>query len=503
MSERMVELERAKMGLPPLVQPKTTNITNNGTGIAGAQSGTPSAPAPAPAIPPHPPSATPTATTEATAPPNRTTTQNQTLAASSSAVQPIKTTGTIQNGVGSGLLVPPTASASTAEPSPNVAPLPQEQATSAATMDSEDARLQKFLHLLASRSQAADASSFPIMGSSSMEPTVGAPTVPIALSRRLLHRSGVGYLDECVPAIASAAADRFLATVLHQAMACRDRRLAGAELLKREGREYRRHRKRIKAEENDRLRRKRQKEDKRRHANINAISAATKNKSGDAAPGDSSKKSKSKKVKKNDASEGVNATSKTNDEHDLSDDSIDEEEEYYNSHRHGDDSDDELSTNSGLDEDENSDEDSDDENRDLLLLRDLVRPLEAWGMSLAGKAGLCAAPVFQSVETMKENDGDGDTDDDGDDVGEETSGAEFGGRDSIDSIGDDSDVRTKTARKPSPKSASSTKKGTSKTKKSKPTSSENNTSKSPVGGRSSGASSPVPPSTSSTVASKK
>ena len=85
---------------------------------------------------------------------------------------------------------------------------------------------------------------------------------------------------------------------------------------------------------------------------------------------------------------------------DVSDNSVDEEEEYYEGY-YGKDGDRNDSEEEGEDDDEDSDdEDSDDEEEDeeddesryTLLLRDLVRPLDAWNMSLAGKLGLGAVP---------------------------------------------------------------------------------------------------------------
>jgi hypothetical protein len=69
----------------------------------------------------------------------------------------------------------------------------------------------------------------------------GGSTVPTPLARRMLHRQGVGYLDETVAMLTAAAADGFLATVLQQGVACRDRRVAGRELSNEQSARRRKH----------------------------------------------------------------------------------------------------------------------------------------------------------------------------------------------------------------------------------------------------------------------
>jgi hypothetical protein len=78
-----------------------------------------------------------------------------------------------------------------------------------------------------------------------------------------LQKQGVGYLDDTVAAVVSASADRFLATVLHQAAACRDQRLKGAELAQEAARHRKRHMQHYEADSDDRQRRKEEKEKKR------------------------------------------------------------------------------------------------------------------------------------------------------------------------------------------------------------------------------------------------
>jgi len=65
-------------------------------------------------------------------------------------------------------------------------------------------------------------------------------TVPIALSRRILNQRGVEYISGShVDTVMSLAGDRFLASVLQQAIVCRGHRLEGEALLRKERTERR------------------------------------------------------------------------------------------------------------------------------------------------------------------------------------------------------------------------------------------------------------------------
>ena len=243
------------------------------------------------------------------------------------------------------------------------------QQVAAAALLSEDGQLKQFLQRLQTRDDSNPA-------------TTSGPTVPSALSRRLLQKQGVGYMDDTVAAITSAAADQFLATVLQQATACRDRRLKGAELMRDEARQRRKHKIAHMEDLNDRKRRKLAKDDIRTKANLAAVAAAKELSTGSktvaastvpatAGVDDDNKTKKSKKKKL----ETENGNKKKDDNDESSDDSLDDEEEYYENYYngegveiHGDDDEDELDT--------------------MLLLRDLERPLEAWDFNLTGKLGL-------------------------------------------------------------------------------------------------------------------
>jgi len=341
----MIELRRAKMGLPPMTQPTGSAIA------AGARPG-----------------------------------------------------GVAGSSTSGGLSVPAGSRLAGVGVSPS-----SQLASAAAMMASEDERMHRFLSLLSASSQETDdppdakppATSSIVgvtTGTSSASPAIRrGPTVPIALSRRILHRQGAGYLDENVAAVASAAADRFLATVLQQAAACRDRRLKGEELAKREKREIRRHRKRRRAEVLERRRKKTEEWKQRKDKNLAAVKEADVHAAAKAAAGSagSSSKSKSKKSKKTTSQgngpriDGVSNGDKVPAippmNHDPSDDSVDEEENYYEDYfGEGSDS---LDDGDASD-DSDDDEDDDEESRYALLLRDVQRPLSAWGVTLTGKIGL-------------------------------------------------------------------------------------------------------------------
>lgn len=237
------------------------------------------------------------------------------------------------------------------------------QQIAAATVLSEDDQMQRFIHRLQRRDD-----SHPIADSSS------GPTVPTALARRILQKQGVGYLDETVAAAISASADRFLATVLQQALACRDQRLKGAAMRREAARHRKRHMMHYEADADDRKRRKEGKEQAHERNLLRAIGAAESLKKGGGKNGDDQKK-KSKKKKAADIfpANGLKASAADLENDEASYDSIDEEEEYYQD-RVGD-------IKGKLKGDDYEDDDT-------LLLRDLVRPLQAWDFRFTGKEGL-------------------------------------------------------------------------------------------------------------------
>lgn len=231
------------------------------------------------------------------------------------------------------------------------------------------------------------------------------PTVPPSLTRRILNTQGVGYTDPLVSSVVSSAADRFLATVLSQALVCRDRRLKGEELTRKEKREIERVRKRRRAEHVKIEKKKRKlegeleemvkkgqkgplKQDKKGSSElINLLQTKT--------FGDVGKKDclddEEDHYDKLDKSDDVNT--------DGADDGNDDDPEGK-----------EDRGNQSYDEEE-SDEDEeydDDDDREILQMRDLVRPLEAWGLSLTGKMGLATEPYIRSPKEKVANDQDED-----------------------------------------------------------------------------------------------
>lgn len=312
-----------------------------------------------------------------------------------------------------------------------------------AAMRAEDAMMEAFIDRLQKRN---DSQFMPLTGST-VGPAVATttttptgttlvdetgPTVPTALSRRMLHRQGVGYLDSTVASVVSASADRFLATVLQQSIACRDQRLNGARMAKKAERDRKRHLKHYRSDVDDRKRRKEEIEKakeavalqaiqvaeavkKENQSKASAASAAAQAEAAAAAKGETAVKKK-----KRPPSASANPTNGVKvdpvlkklaeeDENEDGYDSVDEEEEYYQRQMGvldggigegmaggvGDSND---------DDDEEEDDDDDEEEEDVtLLLRDIVRPLEAWDFHLAGKETL---PTQRDEKHRKADDED-------------------------------------------------------------------------------------------------
>lgn len=354
---------------------------------------------------------------------------------------------------------------------------PQEAA--AAALKIEDRQTDRFiqrLHLQRDDSCPGDAST--------------GPTVPTALSRRMLQRQGAGFLDSTVAAVASAAADRFLATVLQQAIACRDQRLKGADLDRVAAIQRQRHKRQYQEDADDRRRRKQDKEDKRIRYNLAAIAAAEalqQKNTGAAAKAAASAASdkvaetdasKSKKRKKTtpDTMALVNGKRKAIDFHsddDRSYDSIDEEEEYYQKYynANGDDESDLQSENEAEDD-------------ETMILRDLVRPLEAWDFDIMGKQGL-----HESIESQEAADDEASDDDDSDSLDEMDAEPQIGA--GGDANSHDAASENGTVSAAGDDDAKSIGAASNASKKIKPNSPDNSNKK---GAPSSRKSSPVPPS---------
>ncbi|KAL3945555.1 MAG: hypothetical protein SGBAC_000379 [Bacillariaceae sp.] len=247
----------------------------------------------------------------------------------------------------------------------------------------EDVQMQRFIHRLQRRND-----SHPSFES------ISGPTVPTALARRMLHRQGVGYLDDTVGAVISASADRFLATVLQQGIACRDQRLKGMVLAKEAKRQRKRHMQHYDEETIDRKRRREQSEENREKEHLAAIAAgeALSKKGGKA--DDKRKKKKKGEEAPAPTNGAAKKSAKKDDDDDASYDSIDEEEGYYRNNNQ--DTDSSHLNNSKNDEDEED---------DTILLRDLQRPLEAWKFNLLGKESLEA---YCSEEEEEEDNDEAD-----------------------------------------------------------------------------------------------
>lgn len=224
------------------------------------------------------------------------------------------------------------------------------------------------------------------------------PTTPANLSRRLLHRSGVGYLDAALPLLLSSLADRFLATVLVQATACRDRRLEGHDALRKEERRRVRHRSRVMRERRDRKRRWEEELKRRRGEAEKAVREAgvtlehQSGRKGGATVGHSGVKGRGMFRLSEKDREAAEEYRKQTEE-------MDAEEDYYNAYYNRKGKGDGGSNFSAIDVDQNDDDDDDDSEAEEMpedaerydiQLRDLVRPLRAWGFDIASKPGLVA-----------------------------------------------------------------------------------------------------------------
>lgn len=293
-------------------------------------------------------------------------------------------------------------------------PSPAEVAN--ATLLSEDAQIERFINRLQRRDRKTTSTHH---HHSNLLPSSSGPTVPSALSRRMLHRQGVGYLDDTVASVVSASADRFLATVLQQAIACRDQRLKGAAMTREAFKQRKRHMDDYDADNDDRKRRKESIVKAREDIAKFTIEAAEAIKKGGGAGSGKTTASltpdkktikKKKGIKKEAATPSMPVGPKKLDpamealameESEEEYDSIDEEEEYYQENVVGVTRERislKKTSNGGYDDeedDEDEDEESDDEDDDTLLLRDIVRPLKSWNFHLNGK---------EAIETDDDND---------------------------------------------------------------------------------------------------
>lgn len=241
--------------------------------------------------------------------------------------------------------------------------------------------------------------------------TTVKPTVPPTLTRRIMHKQGVGFVDPLVPKLISSCGDKFIATILSQAIICRDRRVKGEIMKRKYEREMVRILKRRKIQDMDREKDLKKEEE--------ALEEFIKNMKKGSLDDALEKKKKKTGVhftfdSKKGRYQGEEGEGKDDNE---IDDDLKQEEEYYAS---------QMKAILGVDgttllemtdihldgkkqylEDE-SDEDDDDEDedneRDMIQLVDVFRPLQAWGMSLVGKMGLASDPVVQTKTNKSESD---------------------------------------------------------------------------------------------------
>jgi len=261
------------------------------------------------------------------------------------------------------------------------------------------------------------------------------PTVPPSLTRRILNKQGVGFADPLVSTIVSSAADQFLATVLSQALVCRDRRLKGEELAKKEKRELDRVEKRRRAEEKSI-------ESKKRKLEADLEEMVKKGSKGS--------------LKHDKVSSELMHLLETNTFDEVGKKNcIDDEENYYKSQEarseSGEDNSNKNIDSQNYEEDEFDEDESDDEDddKDLLHLRDLVRPLGGWGFSLAGKMGL--APEHKaSTKVPKDKSEESDAVDDEDGLDGDVDGADVVDDEDDEVAAEKTPVRKKKVAKGSP-----------------------------------------------------
>ena len=281
-------------------------------------------------------------------------------------------------------------------PSYTKQPSPAEVA--AASLLFEDAQIERFIDRLQRRDRK-------MIGTQNhhynLVPYNSGPTVPIALSRRILQCQGVGFLDGTVASIVSASADRFLATVFQQSIACRDQRLKGAAMTRDGTKQRKRHMKDYDADNDDRIRRRVSIMKAREDIAKFTIETAEAVKRGGGISNAKGAFTTEKKKKKKLAKKGIANSSLTSgsgkldpsmealamEESEEEYDSIDEHEEYYQENVNEIMRDRIKLKKSGNNEDDDADEDSDEED-DALLLKDVVRPLEAWDFHLNGKEAI-------------------------------------------------------------------------------------------------------------------
>lgn len=295
-----------------------------------------------------------------------------------------------------------------------------------ALMDEHDAKLHTFLYLLSEESSSSSLRNSANITNKNKQAVGGRTTVPEQLTRRILNRQGVNFIDETVGSIVSIAADKFLATVLSQSIACRDHRLEGEEVRNQHQRfqqKYQRKRKR----KDIQIARKKQAKEALQQAKLTLVQAnqalsqvSTSSNINTAAihnllpnatstPTNLMMKPKNKKeiiaslqqalatahsnltnIEKSTAK--LTTESKTNKPQQQNGNILVQPTLYPSTSSDDEDEDDDDWIEENEEEDkEQSDEEDDDDERYVLQLCDVVRPLESWGIHLNGRVGLVSS----------------------------------------------------------------------------------------------------------------
>jgi hypothetical protein len=279
-----------------------------------------------------------------------------------------------------------------------------------------DAKLQAFLHLLPSSlsrttTKSSRSNSHGLGAEAEVLPFT---SVPPSMARRTLQAQGVSFLDAQIATIASIAADKFIATLLAQAIACRSHRLKGGDVIRMQQAEQQDYQLRRRTESINRLSERKRKEQSQLDAKRELIRA---HRAWVIANRDKSKRKKdpiaslqhtmmnafdtvrsmefgaeksnkatgptSKSIKKPDKLIGE-ADDKENKEDNFETAYGDNEDSLF---LHGDETD--GIAQRGFDG-ETGEEEEEDESRFSLQIRDVVNPLLAWGVNLTGKIGVAA-----------------------------------------------------------------------------------------------------------------
>ena len=218
---------------------------------------------------------------------------------------------------------------------------------------------------------------------------INTTTVPVALSRRILNKQGVDFTPESnIDAVLSFAGDRFIASVLQQAILCRSHRLEGEALLRKEHLARKKLKRKLRAEKIEVAITKRNEW----KAKVNTAELTLKNLesppiSSAASIGSKTAKSKKKQKKEKSDEKSVGASKKAAKELAKSpapDDEDTEKEDDKTEINFSDSEWAEWGDGSQL-ETVSSDEESDEEEYMTIQLQDVVHSVRSYGLDLTGK----------------------------------------------------------------------------------------------------------------------